>query len=74
MINKSEVLKAIEKSLTDYYDLLNLSQYENQDLSEYATKTYVNETVDNATPSYGPYSIRYNSENNRLEFIYTLSN
>ena len=49
-------------------------KYENQDLSEYATKTYVNETVDNATPSYGPYSIRYNSENNRLEFIYTLSN
>ena len=24
-----------------------------------------------STPDYGPYSIRYNSENNRLEFIYT---
>ena len=37
-----------------------------------ATKQYVDNAV--AAADYGPYSIRYNSENNRLEFIYTPTN
>ena len=37
-----------------------------------ATKQYVDDAV--AAADYGPYSIRYNSENNRLEFIYTPTN
>ena len=37
-----------------------------------ATKQYVDNVV--AAANYGPYSIRYNSENNRLEFIYTPTN
>ena len=52
---------------------------ENMDV---ATKQYVDNAVANAGGSgesgsaanYGPYSIRYNSENNRLEFIYTPTN
>ena len=40
MIDKSEVLKAIEKSLINYYNLLNLSQYAKKtDLSNYQKKT-----------------------------------
>ena len=47
-----------------------------------ATKQYVDNAVANAGGSggsgsaadYGPYSIQYNSENNRLEFIYTPTN
>lgn len=42
---------------------------ENMDV---ATKQYVDNAV--AAADYGPYSIRYNSENNRLEFIYTPTN
>ncbi len=39
MIDKSEVLKAIEKSLINYYNLLNLSQYAKKtDLTNYALK------------------------------------
>ena len=46
-----------------------------------ATKKYVDDAVANgggtssgSAADYGPYSIRYNSENNRLEFIYTPTN
>ena len=42
-----------------------------------ATKQYVDNAVAanaGSAADYGPYSIRYNSENNRLEFIYTPTN
>ena len=46
-----------------------------------ATKQYVDDTVaanagsgTGSTADYGPYSIRYNSSNDRLEFIYTPTN
>ena len=42
---------------------------ENMDVGN---KQYVDNVV--AAANYGPYSIRYNSENNRLEFIYTPTN
>lgn len=42
---------------------------ENMDV---ATKQYVDDAV--AAANYGPYSIQYNSVNNRLEFIYTPTN
>lgn len=76
MLTKSQVLDAIKKSLVLYKrEILD---------NEYSTKKYVDDAVANvsggsggettAPADYGPYTIRYNPDNNRLEFIYTPTN
>ena len=81
----SELYSLSEKvSKSQVITISNKTEYTPTDDYHPATKKYVDDKVANVsggsgggttTPAdYGPYSIRYNSENNRLEFIYTPTN
>ena len=69
---------------TNLLSKTNTTEYTPTENYHPATKKYVDDAIANISggsgsgegtaPDYGPYSIQYNSTNNRLEFIYTPSN